>query len=62
MSDSYTYRPFIYRADEGNETLIQVFVGDELDEDGIPQLMVRLATRDRRWDTWSPPIYFVQAP
>ena len=58
----YEYRPYIFRAKNGTEILIQVYVGDQLDEDGVPILDVRMATRLDRWSTWGAPLYFERAP
>jgi hypothetical protein len=63
MSDiTYSYRPYIYRASNGTELLIQIYVGDQAGEDGDPTFLVRMATRASKWETWGPPLEFERAP
>lgn len=62
MSETFSYRPFIYRAKNGTEILISVYVGNKLDEDGTPELRVTMATRADRWETWGAPLDFEPAP
>lgn len=64
MSDdtNYRYRPFIYRAKNGTEILISVYIGDRNDQDGTPELLVTMATRADKYETWGPPLQFERAP
>lgn len=61
-SETWKYRPFIYTAQNGTQILISVYVGDELDEDGQPELSVTMAVRPDRWATWGVPLRFEVAP
>jgi len=61
-SETWKYRPFIYTAQNGTQILISVYVGDELDEDGQPELRVTMAVRPDRWATWGAPLRFEIAP
>lgn len=61
-SESWKYRPFTYTAKNGTQILISVYVGDQLDEDGQPELRVTMATRADRWETWGAPLSFEAAP
>jgi hypothetical protein len=58
----YKYRPFVFTGKSGNQILISVYVGDQVDEQGQPALKVTLATRQDRYKTWGAPIYFQAAP
>lgn len=59
---SYEYRPFIYRAKNGTEILISVYVGDRADENGDPALLVTMATRADWSHSWGAPLPFEPAP
>lgn len=55
-----SYRPYIWTAPTGLQLLVQLFV--EVDERNDVQLIVRLAGRENKWDSWGPPIEFQPAP
>lgn len=59
---SYVYRPFVYEAKNGTLILIKVFVGDQLDKDGVPALLVEMSVRADKWETWGAPLHFEAAP
>jgi hypothetical protein len=59
---SYAYRPFIYTAKNGTQILISVYVGDRPDETGDPALIVRMAVRAGKYETWGAPLEFEKAP